>query len=585
MTSKMFFKWGVMAFMFTALFLSCKKDETPEVISGFTYKADTDNFLKINFTSAAQNYSSLLWDFGDGGSSTEVNPAHIYTAAGSYIVKLTAVGADGSQDISTQTVNVVDSNAELTKLAGSTSKTWKLIRVTTSGRYPLEVGPVDRSTIWWAMGRDNDEIANRPCSMNDEFTFQRDGTYKFDDKGDFWVEGNWYAKPDNICATASPATMKDASGNDMSAFGSGTHKFTLNGDKLTLTGLGAWIGLFKLGTNVENKLPQPSTTYNIKKLTDGATDTMIIENDYKFNASDANPGGYWKIVLVHYDNPANEPAIPNRKPAPDFSFVADKLDVTFTNTSKYATSYSWDFGDGTSSTQENPTHKYAAGGAYKVKLTATNSEASVVKEKEVTVTDGSIFTDANLMGGAWKVRAEANSIYVGPALGDPSWWQVPGGFLTGGGTGGDDWSCITNDEFIFSAGGVYQYKTNGDARNDGYFGDPNGCWTDAQLAASATGAAFGSALHTYTVTPSTATTRAKITVKNGGGKAAFIGFYKGYYGGENNDRTKPANGGSDTNIYEVISYVNSGGKETLVVSVDISADKNGSAAWTAVLTR
>jgi PKD repeat protein len=38
-----------------------------------------------------------LWDFGDGGSSTEQNPAHTYTATGTYTVTLTVsntVGAD-----------------------------------------------------------------------------------------------------------------------------------------------------------------------------------------------------------------------------------------------------------------------------------------------------------------------------------------------------------------------------------------------------------------------------------------------------------------------------------------------------------
>lgn len=585
MKIKFFTKIILPAFLLVGLLASCKKDD-PEVIAGFTFKADANNFLKVDFTSTAQNFTSLAWDFGDGQSSTETNPSHTYAAAGKYTVKLTATGAGGS-DVFSQNIELVDNNAQLTILAGTTSKTWKLLRVPKGGRYPMLVGPFDRSSIWWAMGLNNDEIANRPCSMNDEFTFYRDGAYKLDDKGDFWVEGNWYAKPDNICAASTPANMKDANGNDMSKFGSGTHKFTVTPDKLTLTGLGAWIGLFKLGTDIENKLPVASTIYNIKKLTEGTTDTLILENNYKFNAADANFGGYWQLVLVHYDNPADEPAIPERKPAPDFSFAADLLSVTFTNTSKYATSYSWDFGDGGTSTAENPSHTYTAGGTYKVKLTATNGVGSVVKEKDVTVSDGAVISKDNIVGGAWKVRVAANSIFVGPALGDASWWQTPLDFLNGGKTGTtDDWSCITNDEFIFSADGKYEYKTNGDARNDGYFGDPNGCWSDAMVAASATGKAFGSAVHSFTVTPSTATTRAKITLTNGGAdKAAFVGFYKGYYGGENNDKTKPANGGSNTNTYEIMSYSKTGSTETLIISVDISANKDGSAAWSVVLVR
>ena len=144
---------------------------------------------------------------------------------------------------------------------------------------------------------------------------------------------------------------------------------------------------------------------------------------------------------------------------------------------------------------------------------------------------------------------------------------------------------MTNDEFIFTAGGVYQYKTNGNARNDGYMGSPNGCISDAELAASGNGAAFGSATHSFTFTPAAGTSRPIITLTNGASGAAFVGFYKGYYGGENTNSANAPNGGSLTNRYEVMSYLNDGTKETLTLSVDISAAKDGSAAWSVVLVR
>jgi hypothetical protein len=144
---------------------------------------------------------------------------------------------------------------------------------------------------------------------------------------------------------------------------------------------------------------------------------------------------------------------------------------------------------------------------------------------------------------------------------------------------------MTDDEFIFSAGGGYEYKTNGSSRNDGYMGSPNGCWSDAEIAASP-GAPFGScATHTFTFTPATETTRPIIVLTNGPDHAAFIGFMKGYYGGENTNSANPPNGGFATNQYEVISYGVSGDKETLVVSVDLTTDHTGGSAWTMELER
>lgn len=62
-------------------------------------------------------------------------------------------------------------------------------------------------------------------------------------------------------------------------------------------------------------------------------------------------------------------------PISDFSIVQNNYTkkVYFYNSSLYATSYFWDFGDGTSSTLPNPSHTYQLGGAYTVTLVACNS--------------------------------------------------------------------------------------------------------------------------------------------------------------------------------------------------------------------
>jgi PKD repeat protein len=70
--------------------------------------------------------------------------------------------------------------------------------------------------------------------------------------------------------------------------------------------------------------------------------------------------------------------------APTASFTFNKTNpfdytqsVAFTDTSAgYPTSWLWDFGDGTTSTGQNPSHTYSTPGTYTVTLTATNAYGS-----------------------------------------------------------------------------------------------------------------------------------------------------------------------------------------------------------------
>lgn len=59
-------------------------------------------------------------------------------------------------------------------------------------------------------------------------------------------------------------------------------------------------------------------------------------------------------------------------PVADFTYkIEHPFYVHFTNTSKDAHSYKWDFGDGETSTEKSPTHKYNGKGVYKVTLSAS----------------------------------------------------------------------------------------------------------------------------------------------------------------------------------------------------------------------
>jgi PGF-pre-PGF domain-containing protein len=65
------------------------------------------------------------------------------------------------------------------------------------------------------------------------------------------------------------------------------------------------------------------------------------------------------------------------------------LDVQFTDTSQNATGWSWDFGDGTTSTEQNPAHTYFSAGSYFVNLTVNNANETASKHAIINVLEHS----------------------------------------------------------------------------------------------------------------------------------------------------------------------------------------------------
>lgn len=63
----------------------------------------------VDFTDQSIGAESYLWQFGDGGTSTEANPSHTYTEAGEYLVTLTITDAGGCLDtISFGPIRIID---------------------------------------------------------------------------------------------------------------------------------------------------------------------------------------------------------------------------------------------------------------------------------------------------------------------------------------------------------------------------------------------------------------------------------------------------------------------------------------------
>lgn len=81
---------------------------------------------------------------------------------------------------------------------------------------------------------------------------------------------------------------------------------------------------------------------------------------------------------------------PKPLPTADFTYVANGLTVQFTEHATAnvgsITSWTWEFGDGTNSTEQNPSHSYPSMNDYTVKLTVTNSEGGqAVKTERIIV--------------------------------------------------------------------------------------------------------------------------------------------------------------------------------------------------------
>ena len=100
--------------------------------------------------------------------------------------------------------------------------------------------------------------------------------------------------------------------------------------------------------------------------------------------------GIYSVTLYTYlgeciDSVSTVVTVNPRPPVAGFTSITEgchPLEIAFTNTSKYADSYTWQFGDGSVSREENPVHVFYQPGEYTVKLIASGpggtDQASVV---------------------------------------------------------------------------------------------------------------------------------------------------------------------------------------------------------------
>lgn len=290
--------WLLMTALTLVMLSACEEDgDTDPVekpIASFQFEVSDENFLEVSFTNFSQHATGYSWDFGDDNTSTDENPTHTYAEEGTFEVILTATNDAGESVTRSEMVEVTNPNSAAQLLTGSEGKAWQLIADVSTGRFPFEVGPEARTEIWWALGI-NEELCVRECVFDDTWTFNTDGTFTYENNGDYFGDAAVWSEELVNCFDASDnGNYVNSEGADISDWNSGTHDYAYDPSAKTLTIQGGFIGLSKVGNEAEFTTPQESVTYSVVELKEGDADTLVLETKL------TEAGGYWRFVLVSY---------------------------------------------------------------------------------------------------------------------------------------------------------------------------------------------------------------------------------------------------------------------------------------------
>ena len=310
--------------------------------------------LTVQFTdTSTNNPTQWEWNFGDGNSSTEQNPVHVYGSEGTYNVTLVATNDAGSSYVGTMVITVT----RLVPVANFTANV-------TEGSAPLTVQFTDTSTNsptqWnWDFGDGTNSTEQNPVHV-----FSGEGTYS--------------------------VTLVTTSGN----VASNPKSMNIKVNSVSTPPVASF-------TADPTEGSAPLTV----QFTDTSTNSPIQWN-WDFGdgntSTEQNPvhvfsgEGTYSVTLVAINGDgSSDPESMNIKvnrvlTPPVVDFTAQQtgpLTVQFNDVSSNSpTQWNWDFGDGSTSTDANPAHVYAAAGTYTVNLTVSNADGSDTASKAITVT-------------------------------------------------------------------------------------------------------------------------------------------------------------------------------------------------------
>lgn len=344
--------------------------------------------LTVTFSNNSQNGNSYLWDFGDGTTSVDLMPVHVYSALGFYTVTLIADGGACGADelirtdyiqIGAQPPVVSDTShcgpaSFALNVAGSGTISWYDALtggtlLTTGNSYTT---PTLSSTTTYYI-----------CSsITNTFT---GGLADNSGTGGYYDNTTAHGIIFNCTSPVKLKTVKVYAGD------AGNRTFTLQNSAGTtlqsatfnlLTGDSVVTLNFNIPVGNGLKLMGPTypNLYRNGSSTGPNLYPMAIGNDITLIQSTAS-GYETQYYYYFYDwhieqtcQSSMQPLVANifDMPVASFTSFENGLEVTFTNTSTGGGDYLWDFGDGSTSTEANPVHLYSSEGEYVVTLTITN---------------------------------------------------------------------------------------------------------------------------------------------------------------------------------------------------------------------
>lgn len=288
--------------------------------------------------------TSWSWTFPGGtpGTSTKQNPIVSYTTPGVYSVTLVATNSAGSNTITIDKyITVKDKpNPSFTEVINGYKATFTNTTPGTDNMYLWTFGDGDSSKV-------------------------KDPVHTYKNSGTFTV--TLYVT--NSCGTTTKTEVITVLAIPKALFGSnvttGCVPYTVTYTDLSTNDPTSWKWTFPGGTPSTSTVKNPSVMYN----TAGSYAVTLIAT---------NGVGSDTITINGYMNAIT-------KPTASFNVAMNGNVASCTNTSSYGGSYLWNFGDGMTSTEQNPTHTYAQQGNYTITLTVTNDCGTNSTTQTVTV--------------------------------------------------------------------------------------------------------------------------------------------------------------------------------------------------------